>query len=210
MTTKIRILDTAEKLFAHNGIESTSLRTITAKAGVNLAAVNYHFHSKEALIHAVIARRMDPINQRRLAMLDACEAAAGAGPLPLSQVLEAFLLPVMEANASHDSEFGPILGRIYSEPKEFAEKFFKTHLQKVSRRFLAAFHRALPELPRDELIWRVHFAVGVMAHAIGAGHLLVTISDGACDPSDVGGTLRRIEAFLMAGFQAPATERARC
>ena len=78
MNTKTRLLDTAERLFAHHGIEATSLRTITAEAGVNLAAVNYHFQSKEALMHAVIARRLDPINQRRLAMLDAYEAEAGA------------------------------------------------------------------------------------------------------------------------------------
>ena len=209
MNTKQRILDTAEKLFAHNGIEATSLRAITASARVNLAAVNYHFRSKEALVHSVIARRMDPINQRRLAMLDACEAAAGDGPLPLSQVLEAFLSPVMEANATHGSEFGPIMGRIYTEP-EFAEKFFKDHLQAVSRRFVAAFHRALPELPRNELIWRIHFMVGVMAHAVGAGRLIVKISEGACDPSDVCGLVRRMEAFLIAGFQAPVADSAKC
>ena len=210
MNTKQRILNTAEKLFAHNGIEATSLRSITASAKVNLAAVNYHFQSKEALVHSVIARRLHPINQRRLAMLDACEAAAGDGPLPLAQVLEAFLLPVLEANAAHGSDFGPIMGRIYTEPKEFAERIFKDHLQTVSRRFLVAFHRALPELPRNELIWRLHFTVGVMAHAVGAGHLLVKISEGACDPSDVSGMVRRMETFLMAGFQAPVAEVAKC
>ena len=210
MNTKQRILDTAEKLFAHNGIEATSLRAITCSAKVNLAAVNYHFRSKEALVHSVIARRMDPINQQRLAMLDACEAAAGDGPLPLTQVLDAFLSPVMEANAAHGCDFGPIMGRIYTEPKEFAEKFFMDHLQKVSRRFLAAFHRALPELPRNELMWRLHFMVGVMAHAVGAGHLLIKISEGACDPSDVCGMVRRMEAFLMAGLQAPVAEVIKC
>src|SRR5215472_3794191 len=96
MNTKTKILNTAERLFAHHGVEATSLRAITAEAGVNLAAVNYHFQSKEALLHAVIARRLDPINQRRLAMLDACEGAAGDGPLPPAQVLDALLRPVLE------------------------------------------------------------------------------------------------------------------
>src|SRR5579859_4078456 len=96
MTTKDRILDAAERLFAHKGIEATSLRTITAEAGVNLAAVNYHFQSKEALMHAVIARRLDPINQRRLAMLDAYEAEAAGAPVPLNQLLEAMLRPIFE------------------------------------------------------------------------------------------------------------------
>ena len=69
--TKARILDTAEKLFGINGFESVSLRDITTDASVNLAAVNYHFQSKDALIDAVIARRIEPLNARRLELLDA-------------------------------------------------------------------------------------------------------------------------------------------
>ncbi len=89
--TKEKILDTAEKLFGLNGFESVSLREITTGAGVNLAAVNYHFHSKDALIDAVIARRIEPVNIRRMAMLDAL------GPNPtVEQLLEAFLRPVFE------------------------------------------------------------------------------------------------------------------
>src|SRR5579863_9327890 len=96
MTTKDRLLDAAERLFAQHGIEATSLRVITREAGVNLAAVNYHFQSKEALMHAVIARRLDPINEKRLAMLDACEAKAGEGPLAVDEVLHALLGPIFE------------------------------------------------------------------------------------------------------------------
>ena len=61
--TKSRILDAAEKLFGLNGFEATSLRDITAEAQVNLAAVNYHFQSKDSLIDAVIARRIEPVNR---------------------------------------------------------------------------------------------------------------------------------------------------
>src|SRR5271166_1373914 len=89
--TKTRILDTAEKLFGDKGFESTSLRDITAEAHVNLAAVNYHFQTKDSLIDAVIQRKIEPVNQRRLAMLDA------AGPNPtVEQVVEAFVAPVLE------------------------------------------------------------------------------------------------------------------
>src|SRR5579864_4688441 len=96
MTTKNRILNAAERLFAHDGFEATSLRAITTEANVNLAAVNYHFQSKDALVRAVIGRRMGPVNEKRIAMLDACEAGAGDGPLPLEPLLEAFLRPVLE------------------------------------------------------------------------------------------------------------------
>src|ERR1700744_1904733 len=96
MTTKTRILDAAERLFARDGFEATSLRAITTEAQVNLAAVNYHFQSKEALVQAVIGRRMGPVNARRLALLDACELQAAGAPLPLEQTIDAFLRPVVE------------------------------------------------------------------------------------------------------------------
>jgi AcrR family transcriptional regulator len=206
MTTKDRILNAAERLFARDGIEATSLRVITAEAGVNLAAVNYHFQSKDALVHAVIARRMGPVNERRLELLDACERSAGNGPLPLDQVLDAFLRPVVEIYATHAREFTPLMGRIYMEPREFVEKLYKDHLEPVAARFIRAYERALPGVPRVELIWRLHFSIGALAHTMGASHLLRIFSGGECDPSDVENTLQRLETFMIAGLQAPVVE----
>src|SRR5437588_10537254 len=117
VTTKDRILDAAEGLLARHGFEATSLRAITAAAGVNLAAVNYHFQSKDALIRAVIARRIGPINEKRLEMLDAIEAAAGDGPLPIAPVIEAFVGPVIEVRNKAQC-FAPIMGRVFNENAE--------------------------------------------------------------------------------------------
>src|SRR5579863_8050453 len=203
MTTKDRILDAAERLFARDGIEATSLRTITAEAGVNLAAVNYHFQTKDALIYAVIARRLEPMNARRLALLDACELAAGDGPLSLHQVVDAFLRPVIEMYGGHAKEFTPMMGRLYTEPGDFMEKLYKQHFEPVAMRFIRAYQRALPDLPKAELLWRLHFSIGAMTHTMGAAKLLQTVSQGECDPSDVEGTLERLEAFMMAGLTAP-------
>src|SRR5271156_4839584 len=122
MTTKDRILDAAERLFARVGIEATSLRAITAEADANLASVNYYFQSKGALVQAVIVRRLGPITKRRLELLDACERSVGSGPLPIEQVLNAFFRPVVEIYGSHAKEFGPLMGRLYTEPAEFMEK----------------------------------------------------------------------------------------
>src|SRR3984893_16949649 len=103
--TKDRILDAAEKLFSDNGFEATSLRDITTDAQVNLAAVNYHFQSKDSLIDAVIARRVEPVNRRRLEMLDA------AGPeATVEQILTAFLTPALEIRLE---SVVPMLGRIF-------------------------------------------------------------------------------------------------
>jgi len=207
MTTKGRILDTAERLFARDGFEATSLRAITAEAGVNLAAVNYHFHSKEALVQAVIGRRMGPVNERRLALLDAYEAEAGDAPVPLEKIMEAFLRPVVEMVGSHAHEFVPLIGRLYTEPGEFAVRLYKQQFEPMARRFMPALQRALPDVPRIELSWRIHFAIGAMAHTMGAAKLLKLMSGGQSDLSDVEGTLARLNAFILAGLAAPVSSQ---
>src|SRR5271157_4799471 len=95
--TKEKILDAAERLFADHGFASTSLRQITAEAGVNLAAVNYHFHSKEALLSAVLERKVRPVNVRRIELLDQALRETGQSRPSLKKVIRAFIQPVFEA-----------------------------------------------------------------------------------------------------------------
>src|SRR3982750_4118509 len=93
--TKARMLDAAEALFMEHGFEATSLRSITAAAGVNLAAVNYHFGSKEELFQAVLTRRLDPMNHARLSLLTRLEAAAAPQPLSCEKILTALFVPAL-------------------------------------------------------------------------------------------------------------------
>src|ERR1041385_2649846 len=117
--TKSRILDSAEKLFGMNGFDGTSLRDITAAADVNLAAIHYHFQSKDSLIDAIVARRIEPVNKKRFELLDA------AGPNPsLEQILRAFMAPVMQVKAD---AVVPLIGRILSNPELFVERVFHKH-----------------------------------------------------------------------------------
>lgn len=198
--TKWRILDAAEKLFGLKGFEATSLRDITAEAQVNLAAVNYHFQSKDSLIDAVIARMIQPVNKRRLEKLDA------AGPNPaLEEILAAFLGPVLELDLAN---VAPLMGRLMSEPNLFIERFFKTHLAPVSQRFQEEIHKALPDLPRAEIAWRMHFVAGIMAHHARWSQVLPVTSGGLCDNSDPQAVIERIVAFSAAGFRAPVREPA--
>src|SRR5206468_11715977 len=93
--TKARILDAAEALFMEHGFEATSLRAITAAASVNLAAVNYHFGSKEELFQAVLTRRLDPMNQERVDLLTRLESEATPHALPCEQILHAMFVPAL-------------------------------------------------------------------------------------------------------------------
>ncbi len=199
--TKNRILDAAERLMGAEGFD-VPLRAITAEAGVNLAAVNYHFQSKDALLDAVIVRRIAPVNRRRLEMLDSIEAASPDGPLPLEQVLDAFFRPVLESPAGM-SHIRPLIGRIYSAPSEFLNRVYSRHLTEVVRRFVAALQRAQPELPADELLWRLHFSVGMMVHVLNWASILPVVTNGLCEAGDAQRTAGRIVAFAAAGFRAP-------
>jgi AcrR family transcriptional regulator len=196
--TKGKILDTAEKLFGMNGFESVSLRDITTGAGVNLAAVNYHFQSKDALMDAVIARKIEPVNARRLGLLDAAGERAS-----LEQILDAFLRPVLEIEVH---TLTPLIGRVLSNPDLFVDRIFKVHLAPIAARFTAALSAALPGLPPAEIAWRMHFAVGVMTHTILWGHVFPRITQGLCTIDDREALLRRMVQFLAAGFQTPAIQ----
>jgi AcrR family transcriptional regulator len=193
--TKTRILDAAERLFGAKGFDATSLRDITAEAQVNLAAVNYHFQSKDSLIDAVIARRIEPVNRKRLEMLDK------VGPNPsLEQILGSFLQPVLELNCEN---VAPLVGRFLAEPRQFFERVYKKHLQPISNRFREELAKVVPELPPEERLWRLYFSAGVMTHLMSWSPVLPELSGGLCDATDRQALVERAIAFLAAGFRAP-------
>jgi len=203
--TKERILDTAERLFAEHGYGATSLRSIIAAAGVNLAAVHYHFHSKEALLEAVVVRRAQTANRERIALLDQCEKTAGSEPLPVERVIEAFLAPTFRMAsdpALGGMVFMRLMGRIHAEG-DLLPGIVTAHFEDVMERFGVALRRALPDLPAEELFWRLSFALGAVAQGLRGGSTdLQTISDVPA-PLDSEMVLERLVTFLSAGFRAP-------
>lgn len=164
--TKTRIMDVAERLFAEQGYEATSLRDITGEADANLASVNYHFQSKEGLLSAIIERYTGPVNQERLQALDAIEARAGDGPPDLEELHRAFLEPAFNRARRTGASFMRLAGRLHSETNEQIRSLFLEHFREVAKRYGKAFHRALPHLDESEVQLRTHFLVGAMAHSL--------------------------------------------
>jgi AcrR family transcriptional regulator len=202
--TKQKILDTAERLFGEQGYDATSLRQIIAEAGVNLAAVHYHFGSKEELLDELVVRRAGPVNEARIAMLDLLEAAEG--PPVVEKVLEAFLLPTAET-ANRNPQFVKLMGRILTEG--LMPSILEKHFQVAAGRFLRALGKALPDLPRDELRWRVHFMVGAMAHTMCRAPefpKMVGATGDFDEPGDFQTRMERLVTFLSAGFRAPVPQ----
>ena len=207
--TKLSLLDAAEALIAEHGVGGASLRAITSRAGTNLAAANYHFGSKEALARAVIARRLGPINGERLKLLDEAEQASGEAGPSLETLVRTFVGPVVRFGQDlpdRGRHFAQICGRAMTQPDPMLRESLLAELAEAIRRFHAAFARALPELPQGELLWRIQFMVGAMAHTIAGNELIEAVHGDRLDTRDVDGVVDRMVRFLCAGLAAEPVE----
>lgn len=204
--TRTRILDAAERLLTDHGLEATTLRMVTKAAAANLAAVNYHFGSKEALIEEVFRRRLTWLNEASLKGLDMLEAAAGDKPVKPSQIVEAFFGAALRAAGDAEGggrRFMRLLGRTYTQPTEFVRRFLMDEYAEVVRRYRAALFRALPDTPREEILWRLHFMMGAMSYAVSGADSLNLLGEGTLDDADAEVLHARLMSFLIGGLRAP-------
>lgn len=199
--THDRILDAAERLFASEGFSGASLRMITRQAGVNLAAVNYHFGSKEALYLEVVRRRVRPINRVRLARFEEAIAASGESPPPLAELVDILVRPVFEAHRD-PVRGGPhivrIITRTVGEPLPFMQELIVQEFHTVLARFAQAARRHVPQLSPEEFLWRMSFVVGAMQHTLATIDRMSALTRGICRDNDYDGALAR---FTTAAVQ---------
>lgn len=205
-----RILNVAERLFMQYGYEGTSMRQITGEAGVNLAAVNYHFGSKEGLIQEVFRRRLEGLNEERMRVLDQAEQAADGKPLKPWQIVDGFfgtLLRMAEDERRGGLTFMQLLGRTLTEPSEFIRTFLAHADRAVVERYKAALFRALPDVPKSEIVWRFHFMLGATSYAMAGTDALRVITDWGIEDETamnrLDRLLPRLMSFLMGGLRAP-------
>jgi AcrR family transcriptional regulator len=189
--TKQKILDAAERLIAEQGYSATSLRQIIAEAEVNLASVHYHFGSKEELLDELIHRKANPVNEKRLMLLERAKAAAAPRPVELETLLGAFLKPMAEA-ANRNPQLVQVMGRVLAEG--LLPGIVEKHFRPVLERFFVEIRRALPELSDEEFGWRRHFLIGAMAHTMCGRPVAGT---------DFETRIEYLIRFLAAGLAAP-------
>jgi AcrR family transcriptional regulator len=200
--TRWRILDVAEELFGEQGLDRVSIRDITRKAKVNLAAINYHFGTKEDLIAAVFERRVVPVNEARLAALDRVETSAGKGILKLEAILEAFIRPALQSSLKASkgrTAFSKLFGRCLSEPSPEVEALLKRQFEPLAERMHTVLKKALPHLSRSEIFWRMKFTYGALHH------WLLTKDKFRPDwveDVDVETQTQKLISFAAAGFRA--------
>jgi AcrR family transcriptional regulator len=199
--TRTRLLDTAERLFAERGIGATSVRDLASAARANLGAVTYHFGSKDALVHAVIERRMLPLNAERLRLLEAAERAASPRSPALEAVLRAILAPTIRLWRENPG-FMRMFGRLHAEPDHALRKCAEA--APFFRRVVAAIGRAAPELGPDEIAWGMLFMRGAAINTWTGAERLAAITGLRPQNMDDEAIVDRLVSFGAAGIRAQA------
>ena len=201
--TKAAVIAAAERLFALHGFGDVSVRDITAEAGVNLASINYHFGSKDALLFEIFRRRTAELNRERARMLH--EAAANEGGRPsVRAILTALIEPPLRWSApTHDRRIAlQFIIRARSEGTEAMREVLRTDVSHL-RRFADALIAACPDLPSEEVYWRLHFVLGMIHNnRFAEFDRLHVLSDGETREGDAESLLRRMLDFAEAGFLA--------
>jgi AcrR family transcriptional regulator len=199
-STKDRILGAAEELFAQFGFSGTSLRQVTSRADVNIAAVNYHFGSKENLVNEVFRRRMDEMSAQRLARL---RAAVEQHPGELEAVLAAFVEPALAlAQDRHGGgAFIRVIARAYAEKNDSLRRFLSDQYGHVLREFAKAIAGCVPALTKEELYWRLDFLSGALTYAM-ADFGMIKRPSGVSESSHQQRAARELIRFAAAGLQA--------
>jgi AcrR family transcriptional regulator len=204
--TRTRILDAAQALFVAHGFEATSMRMITGEAGVNLAAVNYHFGSKDVLVREVLKRHLRLLNMQRMQALEEAEAAAGGVPVKPHRIVEAFFSSSLDlaAGSPGGREFMQLLGRTFTEPSPAVRAFLAAEYAPVIGRYKDAFCRALPAVPTEDILWRLHFMLGAMSYAVSGVDALQVLTGVRIEEPDAMQRMRpRLMSFLLGGLRAP-------
>ena len=201
----MRLLESAESLFASRGYLGVTIRDVAKASRSNVAAAHYHFGSKEGLVMEMLRSRIAPVNEERLQMLaDARSKAEGKALQPI-EIFEALLLPLGRAatrGEGPDLRFMQLIGRSFTEPALFMEKVHKKLFRELPEIFMVELRRAYPKSNEEDLYWNLHFVVATMLGTLAQHRRLGLFTGGVCDERDIKGMIRRLVAFATGGFSA--------
>jgi AcrR family transcriptional regulator len=196
--TRPAILAAAERLYADRGFGDVTLRDIVAEANVNLAAVNYHFGSKDELIAELFVTRSLATNRERLRELKAAEDGGG-GRAPIETIMRALVGPTLRGCLGPESGRSTAARFMIRASIESVAPIRRIKNREIDhlRKFVAAMRRALPDRDEVELFWGLHFALAMAHHTIRDSQRLTKLSDGRCDLDDVNGLIERVVAVAV-------------
>lgn len=205
-----RILDAAENLFAHHGLDAVSVRDVARKAHVDTALVHYYFDTKRGLFDAVFERRAAILNKARIAAMTAYEAAPGAGGVTVEGLIDAFLHPLFEAASSGGpawKDYYALIAQVNNNP-DWGGQTMARFFDPVIRHLIGALRRSLPNARDEDLFWSYHFLSGALTLTFAQTGRIDLLSDGLCKSSDFDAASARMSRYIAAGFEALCAARA--
>lgn len=209
--TKQQILNAAKSLFAREGYQATSMRAITRSAGVNLAAVNYHFGSKEALLEAIFEQHLKPLNEVRLKRLKEIrdEARRQKQRPAVLDILRAFIEPAPHLIESRKgrTDFSILIGKAFVDYDKAVQKIFLHLMKPVSQLMLDLLGNALPELPKEVIFWRFNFIIGALARAMSMYRNPRFESMKLTSEINMESLIDSLISFAQAGMEAPMRQK---
>ncbi|MCJ7590300.1 MAG: TetR family transcriptional regulator [Woeseiaceae bacterium] len=202
-TTRERILDAAEELFAHKGYEGVSIRQIMAKAEADVSLAYYHFKSKRDLFNEIMLRRVEILNDIRLKALEAVEERHPGNAPSVEEIIDAFTHPLLDLLAREHEEwkyYFQLIAHINNSP-DWGGELMTRYFDPLVRRFLEALKKALPDCDDADLYWSYHFLSGALTLTFAETGRLDNLSGGAAKSSDMASVVDRMPKFLAAGFE---------
>ncbi|MEM8981872.1 MAG: TetR/AcrR family transcriptional regulator [Pseudomonadota bacterium] len=202
-TTKQRILDAAEELFARDGFSAVTVRQIMKKAGADVALAYYHFESKRDLFDAVLMRRAEVMNDIRHAALDEVEKRHPDDAPSIEEIIAAFTNPLLDLlNNDHDHwrHYLALIAQVNSSP-EWGGELMTRFFDPLVRRFIDAIRRAVPNAADEDLYWSYHFLSGALTLTLAETGRIDNLSSGLCRSSDMPSISARLPQFVAAGFE---------
>ncbi|AEA78741.1 hypothetical protein VC0101557_25150 [Vibrio cholerae VC0101557] len=196
-------MDVAEGLFAEYGFNDTSLRTITSKAGVNLASVNYHFGDKKTLVRAVLNRYLEAFMPEMKQSLERLNERDDYDMAEVFEALRAPLRSLSELRPNGTSRFMLLIGRGYTDVQGHLRWFITNRYNDVLTLFTDSVLKANPNLTRETLFWRLHFTLGTCVFTMASSQALAEIAENdfgsKVDPKSV---VDQLIPYLAAGVAA--------
>lgn len=205
--TRSRILAVATRAFAEMGIENVSMRELTSLAGANIAAINYHFGSKDGLAEAIFEEIAPRLNSMRLKELgEVLRRAEALGQRPeMSAIIASFTRPYLDPAFSHE---GGLLAQLVLRhrlaPTPMTQRIIARHFDPMAREYMRAFALACPDIPADEFAWRYMFMAGAVVMAAtdrNKVNRIGTLSDGRVDATQPEALIRALGDFIEGGLR---------
>ena len=168
-STRDKLLDCAEALFGDHGLEGVSLRTINTRAGLSPAALHYHFGSKDALLEALLERRMPALMERRRRLLD--ELSAATEPPTTRGVLAALVLPLVELVAEGREDglrYLRLIHRLQAD-RNLDPQFVIDRWPGGVGRLVPLLRKANPSMPLSVIEFRLSLVIELMLQSLAHG-----------------------------------------